>query len=94
MKLSDVPDWEYNRHHRTDSGNSSDMFDKVLDKMIVNMVESGDLIVEDIDNIMKDGYPPVSAKRIKYRLPEPPKPGPAMKPEDAFAQLRNSGVIK
>ena len=29
-----------------------------------------------------------------YRLPEPPKPGPAMKPEDAFAQLRQMGAIK
>ena len=77
-------DWEYNRHHRKDSGSKGDMFDKVLigidpasgpDKSVVFIAEC-------------------SNGKIKYHLPEPPKPGPAMKPEDAFAQLRQMGAIK
>jgi len=74
-------DWEYNRHHRKDSGSSGDMFDKVLDK--IQPATSSSMYV---------GNPggPLPA----YRLPEPPKPGPAMKPEDAFAQLRQMGAIK
>ena len=45
--------------------------------------------------IAKDMPTPVK-RGIVYRQPPPsiPTPGPAMKPEDAFAQLRNSGVIK
>ena len=30
----------------------------------------------------------------KYRLPDPPKPGPAMSPTEAFDQLRKQGLLK
>ena len=76
-------DWEYNRHNRKDSGNSGDMFGKIL---------AGFDREAKAHNLRQTGATPVPAPN--YRLPEPPEPGPAMKPEDAFAQLRNSGVIK
>ena len=70
--------------NRSPSGSNGDVFGKVL--LGIDPASGPDKSVEFIAEC--------SNGKIKYRLPEPPKPGPAMKPEDAFAQLRNSGVIK
>ena len=69
--------------NRPPSGSNGDIFGKVLDN----------LKVDDMKPPKYLAIPGTSGER-GYRLPEPPKPGPAMKPEDAFAELRNSGVIK
>ena len=66
--------------NRTPSDNKGDMFKGFLDKF-----------GEPSSSSVPDKY---TGHQPEYRLPEPPKPGPAMTPEDAFAQLRNSGVIK
>ena len=82
-------DWEYNRHRRQD-------------KLTNQGLKNGDLfeyVHEKITDFSKgtEKCSAVAHKRIKpkYRIPERPAIDAApMKPEDAFAQLRNSGVIK
>ena len=64
--------------NRSYSGQQGNPFEKVFDDMFQRPVEQ----IEEIQ------------KNLKYKLPEPPKPGPAMKPEAAFAQLRQMGAIK
>ena len=56
----------------------------------------GDLFEETLAGKIAEDMPKPEKARIVYHKPvyEPPKPGPAMKPEDAFAQLRQMGAIK
>ena len=67
-------EWEENRHirERYKTGQKTDLFAGVLDNL------NPDAVLKKKPNNFKP----------RYRLPDPPPPGPAMSPEEAFNQLR------
>ena len=73
-------EWEENRHirERYKAGLKSDLFNNMLDNL-----KPGATLKKAPNNF-----------KPRYRLPAPPPPGPAMKPEDAFEQLRKMRMIK
>ena len=70
-------EWEENRHIRHKHHKpKEDVFSAVLDDLFEKPIEQ----IEEIQ------------RNLKYKLPEPPAPGPAMSSGEAFEQLR--GILK
>ena len=83
------PAWEENRHKRRDNGGlKTDLFGGILDRINGSANRDPDDSASGV---------PTSAARTnagRYRLPDPPKPGPAMSPTEAFDQLKKMGHLK
>jgi len=81
-------EWEQNRHirERYSGSQQPELFTYAADGLLKALREGVDPEIYDSN--------PVPTRIKKYRLPDPPPPGPAMKPEDAFEQLRKMRMIK
>lgn len=67
------------KQHGSHQATQGDIFDPILEKIRKGFGGEGEVEIK---------RPP-----SKYIMPDPPKPGESMKPEEAFDQLRKQGVI-
>ena len=82
-------EWEDRaKYQQRKGGMKTDLFDNVLGKINGSATRDPDDSASGV---------PISAACTnagRYRLPDPPKPGPAMSPTEAFDQLKKMGHLK